>query len=174
MNHLNKLQPKNPGIVERKVMEENSKSEQLLGKIAERIQRDIRSYGAALLVVVVFYFLMHVLFQAFCPMVVLTGFPCPGCGLTRSVLFFLTGQWERSFYIHPMGGIVLFFLCYCAWFRYIKGKKIPGLNWILAFLVGTAVVLFLIRMRLYFPNRPPYTYTSGNLLEKIIPGYGMG
>lgn len=154
-------------------MEENSKSRHLLGKIAYRIRKDMRSYGAALAAVVVFYFLMHILFRAFCPMVVLTGFPCPGCGLTRSILFFLTGQWERSFYIHPLGGIVVCFFGYCAWFRYIKGRKIPGCNWILVFLAGTAVILFLIRMRLYFPNRPPYTYTSGNFLEKIIPGYGI-
>ncbi len=154
-------------------MEASSGSGHLWKEIANRIRKDMRSYGVALFVVAVFYFLMHILFEAFCPMVVLTGFPCPGCGLTRSILFFLTGQWERSFYIHPMGGIVICFLCYCAWFRYIKGRKIPGLNWILAVLVGAAVLLFLLRMRLYFPNRPPYTYTSGNLLEKMIPGYGM-
>lgn len=152
-------------------MEENDKSTPLYRMILNRVLKDLRGYGVPLLVVTVFYLLMHIFFHAFCPMVVLTGYPCPGCGLTRSLLFFLAGQWERSFYIHPMGFVVVLFFAYCAWFRYVRGQKIPGVRWILILLVLTAVILFLIRMKLYFPNRPPYTYTPGSLLEKIMEKY---
>ena len=134
----------------------------------KRIGEDIRRYGIAILAVLILYGLMHALFRAFCPMVLLTGYPCPGCGLTRSVLFFLTGQWERSFYLQPLGGVVVIFLLYCAWFRYVRGKKAPAFPWILGGLVAAAIVIYLIRMYLYFPNRPPYTYRSGNLLAWIL------
>lgn len=134
----------------------------------KRMGADIRNYGIAILVVLGFYVCMHALFQAFCPMVLLTGFPCPGCGLTRSILFFLTGQWERSFYLQPLGGGVALFLLYCAWFRYVRGKRVPAFMQILVGFVAAAVILYLIRMYFYFPNRPPYTYKTENLLAWLL------
>ena len=139
--------------------------------MGQRILIDLRKYGIAAAAVLLLYFLMHAVFNAFCPLVVLTGFPCPGCGLTRSVLFFVTGQWNRSFSVHPLGGAVVVFVLYCAWFRYVRGKKVPGFAGILAVLTAAAVVLYAVRMHLYFPVRPPYTYNHGNLLEKLVPRY---
>lgn len=139
--------------------------------VLKRVWSDIRNFGFAILIVTVFYIFMHTCFDAFCPMYVLTGLPCPGCGITRSIIFFLTGQWRRSFYIHPMGCILILFALYCGFFRYIKGKKVPGFKQIAIGLAGVAVVLFIIRMVIYFPDRPPYTYNYGNILEKLIPGY---
>lgn len=137
----------------------------------KRIWKDIRNYWIAILAVILFYLLMHMIFDAFCPSVVIAGLPCPGCGLTRSVLFFVTGQWERSFYVHPLGWALVLLALYCGFFRYVRGKRVPGVKWILAGFLIAAVVLFVIRMGLYFPGRPPYTYNSGNLLEKLLPGY---
>ena len=131
----------------------------------------MRSYWVAIVAVIVFYIFMHTVFDAFCPSLVLIGLPCPGCGMTRSIIFFLTGQWERSFYVHPMGWVIVLFALYCGFFRYIKGEKILGFKWIVIGLFVTALVLFLIRMVLYFPDRAPYTYNYGNLLEKILPNY---
>ena len=135
------------------------------------IVRDIKRFWLAIIIVVALYLLMHKVFGAFCPTVIIAGLPCPGCGLTRSVIFFLTGQWERSFYLHPLGGAVVLFAGYCFWFRYIRRTKIPALKWIITGLVIAAIVIFVVRMILYFPDRPPYTYNRGNILERIIPGY---
>lgn len=140
-------------------------------KIASRIWDDIKQYWVAIIVVIVLYTFMHIVFDAFCPLVVITGIPCPGCGITRSVIFFVTGQFERSFHMHPLGGILVIFALYCGFYRYIKGRKVPGLKWIIVILVTASLVLYVIRMILYFPDRPPYTYNYGNLMEKIIPYY---
>ena len=137
-----------------------------------RIWKDIKNYWLAIVMVIVFYFLMHMLFDAFCPSVIIWGLPCPGCGLTRSVLFFLTGQWARSFAVHPLGWSVVVLALYIAVFRYIMGKKIPALKWIIIVLLVGAILLFMVRMYLYFPDRPPYTYNHGNLIERIWPAYG--
>lgn len=141
--------------------------------VLQRIRNDIKRYGFAILLVAVFYFLMHFVFHAFCPVVVLTGFPCPGCGLSRSILFLFTGQVRRSFSIHPLGIVVVCTFLYCAWFRYVRGRKAPGLKWLLWGLFVAAFLLYIIRMKLYFPTRPPYTYTHGNFLEKMLPHYGF-
>lgn len=136
-----------------------------------RIWKDVKKYWVVIVSIMLFYFLMHTLFDAFCPSVLITGLPCPGCGLTRSLLFFVTGQWQRSFFIHPLGGVIVIFLVYCGFFRYVKGRKIPGLKWMIGLLLLVAIVLFAVRMMLYFPDRAPYTYNRGNLLERILPFY---
>ena len=35
-----------------------------------------------------------------------TGLPCPGCGLTRSVVSCAHGQWAAAFHYHPLGPII--------------------------------------------------------------------
>jgi hypothetical protein len=40
---------------------------------------------------------------SFCPFKVLTGLPCPGCGLTRSSVTLLHGDLGTSLYFHPLG-----------------------------------------------------------------------
>ena len=140
-------------------------------KIINRIKEDIRQYWIALIVVIALYVFMHIMFDAFCPSLVIMGLPCPGCGLTRSIIFFVTGQFTRSFYVHPLGGVLVTVALYCAFFRYIKGDKVPALKWIIAILLVIAIVLYIVRMVLYFPDRPPYTYHYGNLMEYIVPNY---
>ncbi len=39
-----------------------------------------------------------------------TGIPCPGCGLTRSVVSAVHGDWKVSFQYHRMGPAVVGFL----------------------------------------------------------------
>ena len=139
--------------------------------ILGRIWNDIRKFFWAILGIVLIYIVMHMLFDAFCPSVIVAGLPCPGCGMTRSIIFLLQGQVARSVYVHPMGIIVVITALYVGFFRYILGKKVPLIKWIVLGLFITAIVLYVVRMHLYFPQRPPYTYNPGNLLERIVPYY---
>ena len=47
--------------------------------------------------------------QSLCPFKMLTGFPCPGCGITKSMVSFYEGNLYKSFYYHLFGPFVLFF-----------------------------------------------------------------
>ncbi len=47
--------------------------------------------------------------QSFCPFKLLTGLPCPGCGITKSLIFFYQGDWSNSFHYHLLGPFVVFF-----------------------------------------------------------------
>jgi hypothetical protein len=38
-----------------------------------------------------------------CGMLVMTGLPCPTCGMTTSFAYFVRGQWLMSMYAQPMG-----------------------------------------------------------------------
>jgi hypothetical protein len=49
----------------------------------------------------------------------LTGFDCPGCGITRSFIYALHGQWYNSYLMHlwgiPLAAIVIFQIPYHIW-----------------------------------------------------------
>ena len=47
--------------------------------------------------------------QSFCPFKMLTGFPCPGCGITKSLVFFYEGNLYKSLSYHILGPFVIAF-----------------------------------------------------------------
>lgn len=70
-------------------------------KIAGRVWPDMKASGLAGAVFLVYYQIVHSVFDAFCPMLVLTGIPCAGCGLTRAALYLLRGKGVRAAHINP-------------------------------------------------------------------------
>lgn len=53
---------------------------------------------------------------ALCPFYILTGLPCPGCGLTRSFISLGHGRFIESLHWNPLGWL-LFGLCVLLWLR---------------------------------------------------------
>lgn len=47
--------------------------------------------------------------QSLCPLKMLTGFPCPGCGITKSLVYFYEGDLWRSLTFHLFGPFVMLF-----------------------------------------------------------------
>lgn len=47
--------------------------------------------------------------QSLCPFKLLTGFPCPGCGITKSMVFFYKGEWLKSCAYHLFGPVIIVF-----------------------------------------------------------------
>ena len=47
--------------------------------------------------------------QSLCPLKMLTGFPCPGCGITKSMVYFYEGDLQKSLYYHLFGPLVIAF-----------------------------------------------------------------
>ena len=44
--------------------------------------------------------------QSLCPFKMMTGFPCPGCGITKSIIFFYQGDLLKSMEYHILGPLV--------------------------------------------------------------------
>lgn len=44
--------------------------------------------------------------QSLCPFKMVTGFPCPGCGITKSIIFFYQGDLLKSMEYHILGPVV--------------------------------------------------------------------
>ncbi len=138
----------------------------------DRIASDIRKYRLAAACLLLYYAVVRLVFHAFCPLVILTGLPCPGCGLSRAVWFLLLGQPVRSLRMHPLGIFWLLLLIAFLGDRYLAGKPhTKGLALYAALLCAATLILYLYRMAAFFPGRAPISYTGGNLAEKWIPGY---
>jgi Na+/H+ antiporter NhaC len=71
--------------------------------------------GAFLSLIIPFFFMLNnqdnhlERSQSLCPFKMLTGFPCPGCGITKSLVYFYQGDFEKSIYYHILGPFVIIF-----------------------------------------------------------------
>lgn len=48
-----------------------------------------------------------------CPFKLITGCPCPGCGMTRALVLCAHGDWRQAFAFHPLGALI-YGLLWCA------------------------------------------------------------
>ncbi len=55
-----------------------------------------------------------------CPLLKLTGLPCPGCGMTRSCLALLRGNWAAAWRFNPFGPVFAVF-----WAVVVTGLVMP-------------------------------------------------
>lgn len=139
--------------------------------IFKRIAGDLRGAARVGAVFLIYYLIIHSIFHAFCPFLVTTGFPCAGCGLTRAALYLLKGQVSRAAHINPSIFLLICFVLYCGYFRYIKGSPVRGLKIALGVLAAGMLAIYVVRMYFYFPQQAPYVYQSNNLLAAWVPGY---
>lgn len=47
--------------------------------------------------------------QSFCPLKMATGFPCPSCGITKSLVYSYKGNFEKAIGFHAYGPLVIVF-----------------------------------------------------------------
>jgi hypothetical protein len=84
--------------------------------INPKSQRKIFGISAAVIILLLPLFLLllnhdnHLeTAQSFCPFKMLTGFPCPGCGITKSMVYCYEGDIVKSLYYHILGPFIILF-----------------------------------------------------------------
>jgi hypothetical protein len=75
-----------------------------------------------------------------CPFALLTGVPCPGCGLGRATLALLAGHFRDALHFHPLIGVVLSALALAA-FRATRPQGARSGSWII---IGASTLLVLL------------------------------
>lgn len=134
----------------------------------EILFKDIKHAKWAVLLVSAYFVLLRKFFVTTCPTVLITGFPCPGCGMTRAFMRLLHLDFVGAWRLHPF---VYLFVAFVIWFgirRYILGISDTEKAWKVAAVLGIFMILFYVwRMIRYFPGEPPMSYYYGNVLLKI-------
>lgn len=140
-------------------------------QIGSRIWRDIKEYMPAAVVIAVYIIIVNLIFHTSCPMVIISGFPCPGCGLTRSIRYLLFGKIGQSLHINPMGIPIACISLYFFFNRYIIGKKAKGMTALISITIVMLLALYIWRMHIFFPYRAPYVYAEKNILSQNFSFY---
>lgn len=143
-----------------------------LRNVIHRLSKDLYQMRFVIPLFFLYYIGVKTVFSAFCPAVIITGFPCPGCGLTRAALYLARGRFGDAWNINPMIFPVFALGIYFVVMRYILGARVKGFKALLGVLIGSMVAVYIYRMYRYFPNRPPLSFTGGSVLEEFLPGYG--
>ena len=146
--------------------ETNDKDNHLSKK---RRHKDVLRLGVfmaafALYSVLATYFLGHA-----CPINLLFGVPCPGCGLTRACLCLFRGDVYGAIAMHPLVfTLPVIFGCFIAAFfseKFAYSKPLIVLS-----AVGVALFLgvYVYRMATVFPSAEPMAYNKRSLLFLLL------
>jgi len=136
--------------------------------ILERIWKDIKNVWVAVLALIFYNVLTRSVFHAFCPQLILTGFPCAGCGMTRAVYYILTGRFARGMQLNPAAPLWILFL---GWFfgnRYLKGVSSKKTTLWLGLVCAAMLGIYVYRMIHCFPGDPPMVYYRNNILRRLL------
>ena len=135
--------------------------------IVRRLWKDLKNFRVAILAVVLYNMLARSVFHAFCPQLILTGFPCAGCGMTRAVCYILTGRFTRGIQLNPAAPLWILFL---GWFfanRYLRGVYSKHTTLWHGVVCAVTLAVYLYRMINCFPGEPPMVYYRNNILRRI-------
>ncbi|MBQ4536207.1 MAG: DUF2752 domain-containing protein [Lachnospiraceae bacterium] len=111
-----------------------------------RIWTDLRNNYIALLVVLAYMGITQFLFHTVCPVAIMTGHPCPGCGLTRASILLFTGHPVEAFTMNPSVFAWWFLILYLIICRYFLGKKARGMTVFLTLTCLLTLCIFVWRM----------------------------
>lgn len=127
-------------------------------ELLHRIYQDLYRLRLALPILLLYGLVTQLIFHTVCPFAILTGFPCPACGMTRAILLFCIGEFRLSFSLHPVALFWPLLLLYQGYFRYGTGRRAP-------FVWPLTIILCLATFACYL-----YRMTTGTLPEVPAPG----
>ena len=130
--------------------------------------KDIKSARWAIILIIAYFVFLKNYIYTICPVVLLTGFPCPGCGMTRAAFrlfcFDFLGAWEMHPFIYPIGALFVMF-CFSRYF--MNGKYMKCVKWFMILIAIGMVIFYIYRMITMFPEASPMTYYYGNYLNRL-------
>jgi hypothetical protein len=98
------------------------------------------------------------------------GIPCPSCGMTRSYLHVLEGDFQSAFYDHPLFLTVPFILiiAYVLSVKHDDKRLTRILTIILIIIIAVFIIVYIYRMIHYFPHTEPLKFNDRGVIPTII------
>lgn len=130
--------------------------------------KDLWTLRWVIVVFIAYFFVGKNFLYSLCPTVVITGFPCPGCGMTRAVFAVLRGDFVRAWQLHPFVYVLIIYVVTFAFRRYILQKEVKSMAKYLIVIAVAMIGYYIFRMVKYFPQEAPMTYYYGSILYRLI------
>ncbi len=136
----------------------------------KKIGKDIYAARWAIIIIIAYFVILRQFVYSLCPMVMVTGFPCPACGLTRAGFRLLHLDFAGAWSVHPfIYAVLILAVLFCVNRYFLKGQPLDKVVYwaAIATLIGM-FVYYIWRMITQFPGDPPMTYYSGNLINRFL------
>ncbi len=147
------------------------------GNIINRAKRkfitDIKHNAILITFIFLFWFVTALFFNSSCPFILLVGFPCPGCGLTRAFASLIQLHFQEAIQYNPT--VILWVLLILSFFRqHYLCDTINSKYQNLVIVVSVATIItYIFRMKYSFPRIEPMVYNPNNLLASIHQEYNQ-
>ena len=141
------------------------------------LKQDIKTYLPPLFLSLLFFIVFKIIWNEICPLVILTGFPCPGCGCTRAFFSVLRLDFKAALDYNACIYLFIIICIYFSIFRYILGKKVPYIKQLVILFITILILYFIYRMATEFTMHPelhnhkvhsPMYYKTDNYLYKYF------
>lgn len=143
-----------------------------INKVRRKVTKDARdnvwvTVWVITLVITHFTVLKYFLYSL-CPSVLVTGFPCPACGLTRAGILLLSGEFAEAAKMHPFIYVIAALAVVFFIYRYLLLRdSTRWVKWCLIAIIICMILFYIYRMIRYFPDTQPMTYYKYNLLYNL-------
>ncbi len=118
---------------------------------------------------VLYYVILNTALCGICPIKLVTGYPCPGCGITRACISVFQFKLMQAFMLNPSFVLWGIFFIFFVIRRYIMGKtNDKAVIYFLAAVLVLSVVIYIIRMIFLYPMEPVLTYYGDNLFSHFF------
>ena len=107
-----------------------------------------------------------------CPLVLITGMPCPGCGITRAFCFATHGRLGEAFQYHPLWPLILAYFTFLWIYQLVevvKGQppKLPTYR-IAAGAIFVLLGFWAVRLVWFFSHGGLATMAHDNAIARIL------
>nr|WP_136479594.1 DUF2752 domain-containing protein [Acetivibrio thermocellus]THJ77178.1 DUF2752 domain-containing protein [Acetivibrio thermocellus] len=96
------------------------------------------------------------------------GIPCPGCGMTRAYLSLVKFDLTSAFYYHPLfllPGLIAVVVVFRN-NRFLGRLYRNNILW--CCVLAVFVLVWIVRLVLFFPDIPPMNYNSQALIPRLL------
>ena len=134
------------------------------------IWKDVKRYRSGVLALAVYCTVTHIFFHTICPVALVSGFPCPGCGMTRAFSQIITLHFVDAVNMHACIVLWVPLIIWMAVRRWAFEK--PGFP--VRPLVGVmiiTVVYYVWRMVTIYPYRLPMVFREKNLINIVLRAF---
>ncbi|MCL1997208.1 MAG: DUF2752 domain-containing protein [Turicibacter sp.] len=128
---------------------------------------DFKKIFLGVAIFALYYLLTNYFFGYISPSMIIIGIPCPGCGLSRAGVLFLSGNFIESFQMHPLFIPSMLFLAYVGVYKIWpnKAKHIKAIS--IAF-AALFFAVYVYRMVHFFPLQEPMVVNVDSILGTLF------